>query len=120
MFFLSLGLFAQPEKTCYYDKFENRICVDTTDIPKELISWFRNGEFHWEEIPNQCEKSGLEVLEIKRLKKNKKYRFRFLSSCLLKQGGATSVGGVVYIVKVKKTDRGNFIIISKEFQYGEI
>lgn len=120
MFFLSFGSFAQSEKTCYDDQFENRICVDTTDIPKELIPWFHNGEFNWEEIPEGCEKSGLEILEIKKLKKNKKYRFRFLSSCQSRQGGATSIGGAVYIVKVKKTDRGNFIIVSKEFQYGEI
>ena len=120
MFFLSLSSFAQSEKTCYDDQFENRICVDTTNIPKELFSWFHNGDFHWEEIPEICEKRGLEVLEIRRLKKNKKYRFRILSSCLSKQGGATWMGGIVYIVKVKKTVRGNFVIVSKEFQYGEI
>lgn len=118
--FCALFSQAQSENFCYEDLNSNRICVDTTDIPNELVSAFSDKIFHWDEISNFCADNSLEILEIKRLRRNKKYRLRFINACKFKEGGITSIGGAVYIIYFEKDAKGILRMTDKIFQYGEI
>ena len=117
---LTISLSGQSEKFEYSDRFGNTIYVDTTDIPKELKSFFTQQTFEWEDRSEGCSVYKMEVVEIRRIRKNKYYRLRFLSYCTLTEGGATMTGGLNYKIEVEKNDKDNYRIVSKEFLNMEI
>lgn len=115
-----LSSLAQSEDFCYSDNNYNQICVDTLSIPKELIPFFSLKGFQWENAAENCETFSINVVEVKRLRRNKKYRFRVLTSCKTIPGGATSTGGLVYIFSLQKLENGGFKVASKKYLYMEI
>lgn len=115
-----LACLAQTEEFCYSDNNHNQICVDTSSIPKELIPFFRLKDFKWENTSENCETFSINIVEVKRLRRNKKYRFRLLTSCKTTPGGATSTGGLVYVFNLQKLENGSFKVLSREYLYMEI
>ena len=92
----------------YVDRYGNEIEVDTLNIPHELISFFTQQDFQWDKADSTCEHYHMHVLELKRIRRNKRYRLRFSSACYPYGNSLISIDVSIYNLHIEKSKNGSF------------